>query len=251
MGENNDNNNIQANTNSIGTVADQSTIANKASQDHNRQPGNTIGNNTSQDHKNNTANTEETTTTLSKPKVGYVVVPYTKGLSESFKNICGKYGIQTYFKGNTTIKQTLMRPKDQDLKDSRSGLIYWYKCDDITCSEEYIGETDRTLGERYKEHLKETSHIHVHILQTGHNTTTNNFSILGREDRNQARTIKEAIYIRVNNPLLNRNVGVGKYNLSYLWDRVLFNTPGLKIGSSQYPSHLHNNSIAQPITANR
>ena len=27
-------------------------------------------------------------------------------------------------------------------------------------------------------------------------------------------------------------------------------TPGLKIGSSQYPSHLHNNSKAQTITAN-
>ena len=48
--------------------------------------------------------------------------------------------------------------------------------------------------------------------------------------------------------MLNRNAG--KYNFSHLWDRVLFNTPGLKIGSSQYLSHLHNNSIAQAITAN-
>ena len=93
------------------------------------------------------ANTEETTTTIPKPKEGYVVVPYTKGLSESFKNIFGKYGIQTYFKGNTTIKQTLMRPKDQDPKDSRSGVIYNYKCDDITCGNEYIGATGRSLGE--------------------------------------------------------------------------------------------------------
>ena len=96
--------------------------------------------------------------------------------------------------------------------------------------EEYIGETARTLGEKYKEHLKKPSPTYAHILQTGHNTTTNNFSIIGREDRDQTRTIKEAIYIRVNNPTLNRNVG--KYNLSHLWDRVLFNTPGLKIGSS-------------------
>ena len=58
---------------------DQNTIANKASQDHNRQPENTIGNNASQEHNNNTTNTEETTATLPKPKVGYVVVPYTKG----------------------------------------------------------------------------------------------------------------------------------------------------------------------------
>ena len=141
-----------------------------------------------------------------------------------------------------------MRHKDQDPKDSRSGVIYSYKCDDITCREEYIGETARSLGEGYKEHLKQPFPILVHIPHTGHNTTTNNFSIIGREDRDKARTIKEAIYIRVNNPTLNRNVG--KYNLSHLWDRVLFNIPGLKIGSSQYPSHLHHNSIAQTTTAN-
>ena len=31
--------------------------------------------------------------------------------------ICGKYGIQTYFKGNTIIKQTLMRLMDHNPKD--------------------------------------------------------------------------------------------------------------------------------------
>ena len=124
-----------------------------------------------------------------------------------------------------------MRAKDQDTRDRRSGVIYSYKCEYITCGEEYIGETSRSLGERYKEHLKGPSPIHVHIQQTGHNTTSNNFNIIVREDRDLARTINEAIYIRVNNPTLNRNVG--KYNLSHLWDIVLFNTPGLKIDSSQ------------------
>ena len=36
------------------------------------------------------------------------------------------------------------------------------------------------------------------------------------------------------NPTLNQNIG--KYNLSHLWDRVLFNTTGLILGSSQQPS---------------
>ena len=139
-------------------------------------------------------------------------------------------GYKPTSRGTPQSSKILMRPKDQDPKDSRSGVNYSYKCDDITCRGEYIGETARSLGERYKEHLKQPSPIHVRILQTGHNTTTNNFSLIGREDRDQAQTIKEAIYIRVNNPVLNRNVG--KYNLSHLWDRVLFNTPGLKIGSS-------------------
>ena len=41
------------------------------------------------------------------------------------------------------------------------------------------------------------------------------------------RLIKEAIYIRVNNLSLNRNIG--KYHLPHIWDEVLFNITKLKI----------------------
>ena len=41
-----------------------------------------------------------------------------------------------------------------------------------------------------------------------------------------SRAIKEAIYIRVNNPTLNRNIG--KYNLTHIWNKVLFAIPELK-----------------------
>ena len=120
-----------------------------------------------------------------------------------------------------------MKPKNQDPKDNMSGIICSYQCEDIACSEEHIEETSRTLGEMYKEHLKQPSPIHVHIQQTGHNSTANNFNIIGREEQGLAKTIKEAIYIRVNNPTLNRNIG--EYNLNHIWDRVLFNTLGLKL----------------------
>ena len=68
-------------------------------------------------------------------------------MSEGIKHICRKYGIQVHFKGNTTIKQILMKPKDTDPKDNKSCLIYSYKCPKLDCDEEYIGETDRALGE--------------------------------------------------------------------------------------------------------
>ena len=116
-----------------------------------------------------------------------------------------------------------MKPKDQDPKDNKSGIIYSYQCNHLACSEEYIGETARTLGERRKEHLKQPSPIHRHIEQTGHTITDNSFNNIGGEDWGQARTIKESIFIRVNNPTLNQNIG--KYNPSHIWDRVLFNTP--------------------------
>ena len=44
-----------------------------------------------------------------------------------------------------------------------------------------------------------------------------------------SRYIKESIFIRVNNPTLNNNIG--KFNLCHIWDRVLINTPGLKLNN--------------------
>ena len=158
---------------------------------------------------------------------GHIVIPYTQGLCESIKKICGRYGIQTHFKGGTTIKNLLVSPKDKDPMVNQSSAIYWYQCGDLGCDDEYIGETSRTFGERYKEHLKAPSAIHHHSTITGHTTNHNNFQIVGRDGHNLARNIKEPIYIRVNNPSLNNNIG--KFNLSHIWDRVLLNTKGLTL----------------------
>ena len=96
----------------------------------------------------------------------------------------------------------------------------------IDSNEEYIGESGRTFGERYKEHLNAPSPIFLHQSNSGHVTTLDNFKIIGREDNSLARTIKESMYIRVNNPTLNRNIG--KYNLPHIWDKLLFSIPELK-----------------------
>ena len=115
----------------------------------------------------NKQGTSTATTTSSRPNstMGHIVIPYTKGLAESFKHTCGKYGIQTYFKGNTTIKQVLMKPKNQDPKEKKSGVIYSFQCNHITCNEEYIGETGMSLGERCKEHLKHPPSTHTYNKQ--------------------------------------------------------------------------------------
>ena len=119
-----------------------------------------------------------------------------------------------------------MAPKDPDPVQERSGVIYRYKCDRVECDEKYIGESSRTFGERFKEHLKPPSPIFDHCNITGHKVSLENFSIVGRDEQNLMRTIKEALYIRVNNPSLNRNIG--KYHLPHIWDEVLFNTSELK-----------------------
>ena len=141
--------------------------------------------------------------------------------------IHGKHGVQVYFKGVNTIKNLLVAPKNQDPILKKSGVIYRYRCGRVDCKEEYIGESSRTFGERFREYQKAPSPIYGHSNNTGHQVTIDNFSIVGREDQNLSRAIKEALYIRVNNPSLNRNIG--KHHLPHIWDEVLFNTSELKL----------------------
>ena len=81
--------------------------------------------------------------------------------------------------------------------------------------------------EVFNEQLKLPSQIYDHFNTTGHTTTLENFSVVGRGDQNLIRLIKEAVYIRVNNPSLNKYIG--KYHLPHIWDEVLFNISELKI----------------------
>ena len=171
-----------------------------------------------------TGGTQPTTTEV-KTK-GHIVLPYTQGLCEGIKKIWGRYGIQTQFNGGSTIKNLLVSPNDKDPMVSKSGAIYWFQCGGLTCDDENIGETSRTFRERFKKHLKDPSVIH-HNNHTGHPTSQNSFQIIGSEGHGLARNIKESIFIRVNNPTLNRNIG--KFNLPHIWDRVLLNTPSLTL----------------------
>ena len=126
---------------------------------------------------------------------GHIVIPYTQSLCEGIKKICGKYGIQTHFKGNNTIRNLLVSPKDKGPMVSKSGAIYWFQCGDLSCDYEYIGKTSRTFGERFKKNLEDPSPIHQHSNHMGHPTSQNNFQIIGREGHSLARNIKESILL--------------------------------------------------------
>ena len=150
-----------------------------------------------------------------------------KGLSETCKTICRKHGIEMLFKGANTIRELLVHPKNNDNILKKSGVIYRYKCGRVDCEDEYIGESDRTFVERYREHMRAPSPIYDHYNTTGHEVSVDNFSIVAREDQNMIRTIREAMLIRVNDSSLNRNIG--KYQLPHIWDKVLVRSPELKL----------------------
>ena len=131
-----------------------------------------------------------------------------------------------HFKGTNTIKTLLMAPKDRENKLQKSGVIYKFKCLHVNCPEEYIGESGRTFGDRLKEHLRVPSPIHHHSNSTGHLFSSECFTIVDREPQGVTSNIKEAMYICVNDPSLNRDLD--KYQLLCSWDQVLQDTPTLQ-----------------------
>ena len=120
----------------------------------------------------------------------------------------------TLFTGTNTIKTLLMAPKDRDNKLQKSGVIYKFKCPHINCPEEYIGKSSRTFRDRLKEHLRAPSPIHHYSSSTGHLVNPECFTIVNRQPQGATRNIKEAMYIHVNDPSLNRNLG--KYQLPHI-----------------------------------
>ena len=84
----------------------------------------------------------------------FLVVPYTKGASESFKKVCRKLEIQVHFKGNSTICTPLVASKDKETTAQKSGVIYQLRCTQAGCKEEYIRELGRTFWNRLREYSR-------------------------------------------------------------------------------------------------
>ena len=152
-------------------------------------------------------------------------VKWVKAWSKSCKNICRKHGVEMHFRGGNTISDLLVHPKHRVTILQKSRVIYSYKCGRVDCEEEYIGESDRTFSERFRENMRAPSPIRDHHNITGHELFLDNFSIVGRKDQSMARAIKEVLLIRINDPSLNRNIG--KYQLPCIWDEVLVKSPEL------------------------
>ena len=92
---------------------------------NNNQEGNLNNNNNLQeDTTQNTEGNTHTEANNNKPSAGQIMVPCVQGLGKNLKKICSRYRVHTRFKGRTTIKQMLVRPKDKDPKECQRDVIY-------------------------------------------------------------------------------------------------------------------------------
>ncbi len=124
-----------------------------------------------------------------------------------------------------------MSPKDKEHKLCKQDVVYYIPCREPSCNACYIGETCRVLGERIKDHANDSnSALKRHHLDTNHpivNPEDDNIKIVGSESNAFKRKVKEALFIKVNNPSLNQNIG--KFNIPPIYDQLLKNGGGGKL----------------------
>ncbi len=131
-------------------------------------------------------------------------------MTEPISRLIRKTGVAAHAKPHTTIRSILVAPKDKDHPQDKCGVVYQLTCQD--CESSYIGETERALKQRLKEHLKDSSPVGHHMVYTKHKVDTQNIRIIDRD----SRWFREAIQIRSRSPTLNRDRG--RHNLPSVYN---------------------------------
>ncbi|KAK2180180.1 hypothetical protein NP493_454g04017 [Ridgeia piscesae] len=153
------------------------------------------------------SNAKRPPSTNNNPQRLMLGLPYVAGLSEQLGHIYKSHNIHMYHKPANTLHSMVVHPKDRTLKEHQCGTIYNIMCD-IDSSHTYIGETKRTLSQRFKEHTNLDKPTGVdHCQATGHSVSMKNTKVLTRESNWHQRKVKEAIYIKQRAPSMNKDQG--------------------------------------------
>ena len=68
--------------------------------------------------------TKDPTESTSRNRVPPIALPYIRGLSENLQRLFRTHGIPTYHKPFNTLRNVLVKPKDNIPKDQQCGLVY-------------------------------------------------------------------------------------------------------------------------------
>ena len=98
-----------------------------------------------------------------------------------------------------------VHPKDKTPDAQKCGLAYQVECPE--CPLTYIGETGRTLATRMKDvNLRNSlTAVGEHCLHEDHHITKDSVRVLAREDIWLKRKVREAIEIKIRQPVMNRD----------------------------------------------
>ena len=116
--------------------------------------------------------------------------------------------VKTLITYQGTKVSTKFKIKNKTKFPHKNNIVYYGKCPDTHCKDDYIGETERRIIERVKDHNKrdKKSHLLLHARDQNHtHVWQNDFQIIGSNYKNGTkRKISEALFIRQLKPSLNK-----------------------------------------------
>ena len=163
--------------------------------------------------------TSSTAPVLKVPYVGKPSILFVKRMRRVLKQTITR---EVRFVYTTSKVKDHFRVKDTDPRELLTQVVYSFKCrsdPDV----QYIGYTNRTLGERVKEHSSGGTRVSDHIANCdscgSSKITTDDFTII-KKCRNWMETaVYEALYIKRHNPCLNKQL----VKPGYSHNLVIFN----------------------------
>ena len=96
-------------------------------------------------------------------------------------------------------------------------MVYHIKCGE--CEASYVGEMERRLSKRVKEHHRSSSPIGQHLEERRHSFSDENVSVLHQDYNWFRRGVAEAIHILEEDPDLNRDRG--RHTLPVIYREIL------------------------------
>lgn len=145
--------------------------------------------------------------------VATVSLPYVGGVSENIKRLLEQVGIRVRMKPQKTLRQMLVKPKDQIPNHQQTGVIYRVPCRD--CQQAYVGQSGRTLDCRIKEHKRavqnrniDTSAVAEHAWKEDHKVDWGQVEILDVSAEWYKRCVIESWHIQREQAAMNRDQGV-------------------------------------------
>ena len=156
---------------------------------------------------------------LPQQKGRYITLPYLGRTSDALAARIRKAGVAVHAKPTNTLRSRLVHPKDKMTPGEKAGTVYHIKCGD--CEAEYVGETERQLNVRIKEHQTlKSSHVFKHLKETDHKfDSTEDVKLLHTESNWFKRGVAESIKILQHGPSINRDGG--RHKLPVLYREVL------------------------------
>jgi len=154
-----------------------------------------------------------TTLESEKEKSKWAKLLFYPPISNSIRKVFARHNLKTANYSSNKIKSLLGSTKDKIPEIQKSG-IYKITCDD--CPFVYIGQTIRSIQERYKEHdyhfrfcHSEKSSVAKHRHETGHKITqADNLSLLHQVIDNRQIDAYETLFIhKEKSPLMNADFG--------------------------------------------